>query len=76
MNNSNGAALLARVKPGDLVTVRAIGGELLTGRAYRFAPSPADVWAGLTRPDWVILTGRHTSAGVTAANIVSISPRR
>lgn len=63
MNNANGAALLARVKPGDLVTIRNADGSQTTGRArashtglytcapFSLAPEP-----------------------VTADNIVSIAP--
>jgi hypothetical protein len=67
MNNSNGDALLARVKAGNLVTVRAIGGELLTGRAKRTR-------SGMGKEVWAITTGPHTSAEMTAGNIVRVRP--
>lgn len=72
MNNSNGAALLARIKSGDLVTIRAIGGGQLTGRAVRHAPDALDRRAGLTRDPWRIATGSHTCAGVNAANLIRV----
>lgn len=79
MNNANGAALLARIKPGALVTIRAIGGGTLTGRAvtYRDATPEEtrrlDERAGLTRPQWLIRTGPHTRAGVTAENVTRVT---
>ena len=65
MNNSNGAALLARVKPGDLVTVRAGDGSRVTGRAEFIGKA-------------AICKAQPVSASrfVTAGNIISISPRR
>lgn len=33
MNNENGAALIARIRPGSMVTIRRPDGAMLTGRA-------------------------------------------
>lgn len=64
MNNSNGAALLARVKPGDLVTVRRADGGRATGRAE-------------LRPTghWYARTGPLFSERMHADNILSFQPR-
>lgn len=72
--------MLAGLVPGALVTIRAIGGGRLTGRAIRYrdattaASLAADQWAGLTRPEWCIVTGSHSHAGVTADNIIGVQP--
>ena len=63
MNNTNGAALLARVKAGDLVTVRTPSGSLLTGR-YR------ENTLGL--PLAIAPGGRFQF--VTAGNIIRVQP--
>lgn len=63
MNNSNGAALLARVKAGDLVTVRRRDGGQSTGIAeYRATGLYAR-------------TGPLFSQPIMESNIISIRPR-
>ena len=61
MNNSNGAALIARIKAGSLVTVRAGNGSLITGRVE---------FIGET----IICKAQPVSASrfVTAGNIVRV----
>lgn len=61
MNRADGAALLARVRAGDRVTVRRKDGGQSTGRAELDA-------AGA----WRIRTGPLFSEPVTAHNIVRI----
>ena len=65
MNNSNGAAMLARIKPGDLVTIRDDAGNRLTGRAER--PD------GLTRP-WMLRIRRMGLVLVTTDNVLNVQP--
>lgn len=68
MNNRNGAALLARIQPGDLVTVRRADGGTLTGRADPVGhPSdPAGSWRMVARGGIYL---------ATESNIVSFRPR-
>lgn len=63
MNNENGKALLARVRAGDLVTLRMPDGSQFTGRA----------WIGLG----MFATGADGRAlRVTESNILRIDPRK
>lgn len=71
MNNVNGAALLARVRPGDLVTIRKRDGSTLTGRASRDVES----LGALLNPDRMdVRDARGFRYSVTAANIVAVRP--
>lgn len=63
MNNSNSASLLARLRPGDLVTIRRPDGSRATGRADQFAESG---WFLRTGPDGM-------PEAITRANIVRIT---
>jgi hypothetical protein len=61
MNNSNGDALLARVTPGALVTVRRRDGGQSTGRAEQ---GPTGAWRARTGPLF--------SEPITAATIIRV----
>jgi hypothetical protein len=63
MNNSNGEAMMARIRAGDLVTVRRSDGGQTTGRAERGS-----------RCAWRIRTGALFSEPVLADRIVRIVP--
>lgn len=63
MNNANGPGLLARLKAGQLVTVRRDDGGQSTGRAERAATG-----------EWRARTGPLFSAPITESNIVRVSP--
>lgn len=68
MNNENGAALLARVKPGDLVTIRRYDGSRRTGRAH----SHHDMTG---RREFYVTTGYDAMPeSVTAGNIIKVEP--
>jgi len=61
MNHENGAAMLAALRPGALVTLRAADGRTLTGRAeYN-----AGAWMARTSPN-------KLREPVTAANIIRV----
>ena len=63
MNNENGQALLARVRPGCLVTVRQPDGRQVTGRAHYLPMSDS----------WHTRTGRDAMPqAVTASNIIRV----
>lgn len=63
MNNSNGSALLARVKSGDLVTIRREDGGTATYRAI------------VTHTGrYIARDARNAEFAITADNIVSIAP--
>lgn len=64
MNNANSQALLARIRPGMLVTVKSVNGTTVTGRARPFADT-----AG-----YVIDTGSRRGIGVNSGNIVRVQP--
>jgi hypothetical protein len=66
MNNSNGSALLARVREGALVTIRTADGRQTTGRAQ---------WSELWRAFSIACA--HNAAlreSVTAGNITRVQP--
>lgn len=63
MNNSNAASLLARLRPGDFVTIRLPDGSTQYGRAYR---NPIAGWHLAT-------LNASTGPAVTPDNIVSIT---
>jgi hypothetical protein len=65
MNNSNGAALLAKIQPGDRVTIRRPDGGQSTGYAERGS-----------RCAWRIRTTPDFSEPVIESNIVRITPGR
>lgn len=65
MNNGNGAAMLTRLQPGDLVTVRRPDGGQSTGRARR----------NIMEDGWNILSTDGLWRTVTAANIIRVQPR-
>ena len=65
MNNERGAAILATVQPGDLVTIRTADGGQRTGRAHK------------VREGWCICSMHPGSIGtITAGNIISVTARR
>lgn len=71
MNNSNGAAMLARIKPGDLVTVRTRDGGQATGRAHRDTES----LGALLNPDRLeVRDARGFRRTITADNVVRVVP--
>lgn len=65
MNNVNGAALEARVKAGDLVTVRLADGSTRKGRAHLIGSG-----------QWCVCGQQHPpSYPATAENIIAVEPR-
>ena len=62
MNNVNGAALLARVKPGCLVTIRREDGGQSTGRARWHELMPGAKW---------LYDGRQEHP-ITESNIINV----
>ena len=61
MNNSRGPAMLAALKPGDLVTVRDADGRRITGRVEL-----------LSNGHWGARPGPHLTVRITESNIISI----
>lgn len=66
MNNEQGATLLARVKAGDLVTIRELNGGMATGKVYAVGCDGAAAW---------LRDARNHIRPVTLGNIISIRPR-
>lgn len=64
MNNINGAALLERIRAGDLVTIRTARGHTVTGRARVYADT-----AG-----FAVETCNGRGVGVNAGNIINVRP--
>lgn len=63
MNNERGAALLAGLKAGDLVTIRKPDGGQRAGRVHK------------VRHGWCICSGHPPAWPVTADNIVQVQAR-
>ncbi len=67
MNNSNGDALLARLRTGALVTLRGESGATYTGRAER-SHGPHERTLG----DWQMRQAGGILWPVTAANLIRV----
>lgn len=64
MNNSNGAEMLERLRPGEIVTIRLADGSTARGRCRWHPLMPGARW---------LFDGR-AEREVTAANIISVTP--